>query len=234
VPWLTPSFTWRERVGQGPGPAGTGEAGELAGAAGADDAGALLAGGAEVALPPAVVLEELPHPAASTAAQVSTTAGNARRARSRVVSITVPSERVGSVSRLSVMTLAPALRLWPSPARHNGYVIVIEPERFEEMVVVALDGLPEQLGEMMRNVAVTVEHGPGPRGLLGLYQGVPLTSRTTYYAGVLPDRIVIYRRAICAICRTEEEVADQVRRTVIHEVAHHFGIGDERLRELGW
>ena len=113
-------------------------------------------------------------------------------------------------------------------------MILIEPERFEEMVVAALDGLPEQLGEMMRNVAVTVEHGPGPRGLLGLYQGVPLTSRTTQYAGVLPDRIIIFRRAICAICHSEEEVADQVRRTVIHEVAHHFGIGDERLRELGW
>ena len=113
-------------------------------------------------------------------------------------------------------------------------MILIEPERFEEMVVAALDGLPEQLGSMMRNVAVTVEHGPGPPGLLGLYQGVPLTSRTTQYAGVLPDRIIIYRREICAICRTEEEVAGQVRRTVIHEVAHHCGIGDERLRELGW
>jgi len=113
-------------------------------------------------------------------------------------------------------------------------VIVVEPERFEEMVVVALDGLPEQLGTLMQNVAVTVEHGPGPRGLLGLYQGVPLTSRTTQYSAVLPDRIIIYRQAICAICRTEEEVAEQVRRTVIHEVAHHFGIGDERLRELGW
>jgi len=113
-------------------------------------------------------------------------------------------------------------------------VIDVEPERFEEMVVAALDGLPEDLGRLMRNVAVTVEHGPGPRGLLGLYQGVPLTSRTTQYAGVLPDRITIYRLAICAICRTEDEVADQVRRTVIHEVAHHFGIGDARLRELGW
>ena len=113
-------------------------------------------------------------------------------------------------------------------------MIVVEPERFEEMVVVALDGLPEQLGTLMQNVAVTVEHGAGPRGLLGLYQGVPLTSRTTQYSAVLPDRIIIYRQAICAICRTEEEVAEQVRRTVIHEVAHHFGIGDERLRELGW
>ncbi len=98
----------------------------------------------------------------------------------------------------------------------------------------ALDGLPEELGQLMSNVAVTVEHGPGPRGLLGFYQGVPLTSRTTQYAGVLPDRIVIYRQAICAICRTEDEVAGQVRRTVIHEVAHHFGIDDGRLTELGW
>ena len=113
-------------------------------------------------------------------------------------------------------------------------MIVVGPERFEEMVVAALDELPEQLGALMQNVAVTVEHGPGPPGLLGLYQGVPLTSRTTQYSAVLPDRIIIYRQAICAICRTEEEVADQVRRTVIHEVAHHFGIGDERLRELGW
>ena len=150
------------------------------------------------------------------------------------MSITVPSDWVGSVSRVTVMTLAPAPRLHPSPARDNGYVIVIEPERFEEMVAAALDGLPERLGDMMRNVAVTVEHGPGRPGLLGLYQGIPLTSRTSQYAGVLPDRITIHRRAICAICDTEPEVVEQVRRTVIHEVAHHFGIDDARLTELGW
>ena len=98
----------------------------------------------------------------------------------------------------------------------------------------ALDGLPDDLGRLMRNVAVTVEHDAGPPGLLGLYQGIPLTSRTTNYAGVLPDRITIYRVAISQICRTEDEVVDQVRRTVIHEVAHHFGIDDERLEELGW
>jgi predicted Zn-dependent protease with MMP-like domain len=63
---------------------------------------------------------------------------------------------------------------------------------------------------------------------------VPLTSRTSGYAGVLPDRITIYRLAICAICGTEDEVVEQVRRTVIHEVAHHFGIDDARLDELGW
>jgi predicted Zn-dependent protease with MMP-like domain len=110
----------------------------------------------------------------------------------------------------------------------------IEPGRFEEMVAAALDGLPEDLGTHMRNVAVTVQHEPGPPGLLGLYQGVPLTSRTSGYAGVLPDRITIYRQAICAICDSEQDVAGQVRRTVIHEVGHYFGIDDKRLRELGW
>src|SRR3974390_3002028 len=115
-----------------------------------------------------------------------------------------------------------------------GLVVQVEPERFEEMVGGALDGLPQDLGRLMRNVAVTVEHGPGPPGLLGLYQGVPLTSRTTHYAGVLPDRITIYRLALCAVCWTAEEVREQVRRTVIHEVGHHFGIDDGRLRELGW
>src|SRR5579862_8819120 len=122
----------------------------------------------------------------------------------------------------------------PVGCGHNELVVEVEPERFEEMVAAALDELPEELGQQMSNVAVTVEHRPGPPGLLGLYEGVPLTSRTTGYAGVLPDRITIYRQAICAACRTEQEVSDQVRRTVIHEVAHHFGIDDERLSELGW
>ena len=116
----------------------------------------------------------------------------------------------------------------------NGLVIEVEPGRFEDMVVTALDGLPEELGQLMRNVAVTAGHRPGPPGLLGLYEGIPLTSRTSQYAGVLPDRITIYRQAICAICRTGQEAGDQVRRTVIHEIAHHFGIDDNRLSELGW
>jgi len=102
------------------------------------------------------------------------------------------------------------------------------------MVGTALDGLPDELGRLMRNVAVMVEHGQGPPGLLGLYEGVPLTNRSTQYSGVLPDRITIYRRAICELCWSEAEVEAQVRKTVIHEVAHHFGISDDRLRELGW
>lgn len=113
-------------------------------------------------------------------------------------------------------------------------MIEVSPARFEEMVEAALDSLPERLGRLMSNVAVMVQHEPGPPGLLGLYEGIPLTSRTTGYAGVLPDRITIYRLAICAVCETENEVIDQVRRTVVHEVGHHFGISDTRLTELGW
>ncbi len=113
-------------------------------------------------------------------------------------------------------------------------MITVAPEAFEQMVATAMDSLPRQFGDLIKNVAVLVEHGPGPRGLLGLYEGVPLTSRTTGYAGVLPDRITIYQQAICAICSSEAEVIEQVRRTVIHEVGHYFGISDQRLRELGW
>ena len=116
----------------------------------------------------------------------------------------------------------------------NGQVVEVAPGRFEEMVEAALDGLPPELGRLMSNVAVTVQHEPGPPGLLGLYQGIPLTRRTSGYAGVLPDRITIYRQAICAVCAGEDEVVTQVRRTVIHEVGHHFGITDARLRDLGW
>jgi predicted Zn-dependent protease with MMP-like domain len=113
-------------------------------------------------------------------------------------------------------------------------VIDVDADWFEDQVAWSLDGLPEELGSLMHNVVVRVEHDAGPPGLLGLYEGIPLTARGTGYAGVLPDVITIYRREICAICESEQQVADQIRQTVIHEVAHHFGIGDERLAELGW
>jgi predicted Zn-dependent protease with MMP-like domain len=114
-------------------------------------------------------------------------------------------------------------------------VIDVPVERFEQLVADALDGLPEGLGRLMRNVAVVVEDDSPEGDLLGLYQGVPLTERgATSYAGVLPDRITVYRRPMCARARTEAEVVGQVRVTVVHEVAHHFGMDDDRLRELGW
>ena len=102
------------------------------------------------------------------------------------------------------------------------------------MVGEALDGLPPELGRLMRNVAVTVDHDSTDLRLLGLYHGVPLTERTSHYSAVLPDRITIFHNAICSICDTEDDVIEQVRRTVIHEVGHHFGIDDFRLHELGW
>lgn len=108
-------------------------------------------------------------------------------------------------------------------------------DRFEDLVAEALDGLPEGLGERMDNVAVFVEDRPRQRGLLGLYHGVPLTERDGGYAGmVMPDRITIYREPILELCGSEAEVVHQVRVTVVHEVAHHFGIDDDRLHELGW
>jgi predicted Zn-dependent protease with MMP-like domain len=112
-------------------------------------------------------------------------------------------------------------------------MIEVSRTRFEEMVGTALDSLPPGLGRLMRNVAVVVEDGTDPY-LLGLYHGVPLTERSSHYSAVLPDKISIYRLAICARCDTEAEVVEEVRRTVVHEVGHHFGIDDERLHELGW
>ncbi|MBA2280117.1 MAG: metallopeptidase family protein [Acidimicrobiia bacterium] len=88
----------------------------------------------------------------------------------------------------------------------------------------------------MENVAVFVKDKSRQRGLLGLYQGVPLTVRGNSYGigGGTPDRITIFREPIVARCRTEAEVVRQVTITVVHEVAHHFGIDDRRLHELGW
>ena len=110
----------------------------------------------------------------------------------------------------------------------------VSSERFEELVADALGEIPEELGRLMDNVWVTVEDVPEEPGLLGLYEGVPLTERDAYGGMALPDRITLYRIPICAMSRTEDEVVEVVRDTVIHEVAHHFGIGDERLDELGW
>ena len=112
-------------------------------------------------------------------------------------------------------------------------MIDVEPGRFEDMVVEALDGLPEELGRLMQNVAVTVEHDPGPPGLLGLYEGIPLTERSSWYAGVRPDKISIYRGPLERIYGHDPELLQQmIRRVVLHEIAHHFGISDERLVEL--
>ncbi len=110
----------------------------------------------------------------------------------------------------------------------------VTPERFTQLVGEALDELPPELGELMQNVAVVVDDVSPPSGLLGLYEGIPLTERYEYGGLALPDRITVFRRAICAACDSDDEVVEQVRITVVHEVAHHFGIDDDRLDELGW
>ncbi len=106
---------------------------------------------------------------------------------------------------------------------------------FEELVTDALDSLPEELGRAFRNVAVLVEdEQEGQPNLLGLYEGVPLTERGQWYSGVLPDRVTIFRLPILRRCATYADVVNEVRVTVVHELAHHMGIDDDRLDELGW
>ena len=111
---------------------------------------------------------------------------------------------------------------------------VVTEERFEELVADALDGLPEWVRDRMENVDVLIAPAspPGRPHMLGLYEGIPLTRRGIGYGGVLPDRITLFREPIMHGARTEEEVRRRVRHTVVHEIAHFFGISDDRLREI--
>lgn len=112
----------------------------------------------------------------------------------------------------------------------------MDAERFEALVAEALDAVPPELARLIDNVAVFVEdESPDDPDLLGIYEGIPHTERSDYGLGfVMPDRIVIYRLPICAMCDTEDEVVEEVLVTVVHELAHHFGIDDEQLERLGW
>jgi predicted Zn-dependent protease with MMP-like domain len=114
-------------------------------------------------------------------------------------------------------------------------VVRMDPQRFDELVSEALDLIPPELAAAMDNVAVLVaDRHPEDAELLGLYEGVALTERDSDYAGSLPDTITIYRDALLDACVSADEVVDEVAITVIHEIAHHFGIDDNRLEELGW
>jgi predicted Zn-dependent protease with MMP-like domain len=106
--------------------------------------------------------------------------------------------------------------------------------RFEQLVDEALDEVPDELWARFDNVAVVVEDAhPEEPDLLGLYEGIPLTERWDY-AGALPDRISIYRLALCAMCADEDELVEEIAITVVHELAHHVGIDDDQLHEWGW
>jgi predicted Zn-dependent protease with MMP-like domain len=120
----------------------------------------------------------------------------------------------------------------------------MDSQQFDKLVTQAIEGLPEEFRERLENVDIVVadmptraqmKHLKGKRTemLLGLYEGVPLTSRTHGYGLVMPDKITIFQRSIEAICRNEAQIIDEVRRVVRHEIAHHFGISDDRLNELG-
>jgi len=109
-------------------------------------------------------------------------------------------------------------------------------DAFEELVVDELDRLPDDMVERLDNVVFVVEDRPedGSLDLLGLYDGLALTERTQYGMGELPDRIVVYREPHLAACDDEDELRDEVHTTLVHEIAHFFGIDDEQLHELGW
>jgi predicted Zn-dependent protease with MMP-like domain len=111
----------------------------------------------------------------------------------------------------------------------------MSPQRFDELVSDALDLIPPKLAEATDNVVVLVaDRNADEPDLLGLYEGIALTERDSWYAGSLPDTITIYREALLDICDDEQQVVDEVAITVIHEIAHHFGIDDDRLHQLGW
>lgn len=111
----------------------------------------------------------------------------------------------------------------------------MDPHEFDDLVAGALDLIPADLADAIDNVVILVEgRNLEDPELLGLYEGVALTERDSSYAGSLPDTITIYRDALLEMCQSCDEVAEQVRITVIHEIGHHFGIDDDRLHQLGW
>jgi predicted Zn-dependent protease with MMP-like domain len=115
--------------------------------------------------------------------------------------------------------------------------IDMPPEQFDALVDQALDGIPDELARLVRNVVVLVEDEPPedePDDLLGLYDGVALTERDGTLLPQLPDRIFVFRGPLLDLCDSEVQLVEEVRITVVHEIAHHFGIDDHRLHELGY
>lgn len=125
---------------------------------------------------------------------------------------------------------------WRTMPQWTGKVVgveAIDAESFEILVAEALESIPDELRAEMENVAIIVDDESPPGPLFGLYEGIPLTERG-YYAGASPDRITLFLATICQSANSPEELARRVRVTLLHEVGHYFGIGEARLRELGW
>ncbi len=123
-----------------------------------------------------------------------------------------------------------------APGDGSGGRLRIDAEAFEQLVVDELDLLPDDMVEGLDNIVFVVEDRPedGSLDLLGLYDGLALTERDRYGMGELPDRIIVYREPHLAQCADEDELRDEVHTTLVHEIAHFYGIDDERLHELGW
>lgn len=116
-------------------------------------------------------------------------------------------------------------------------MLAIDRSEFEELVSRALDDVPPQLLSLAQNLVVLVEAEPPAHeeaDLLGLYEGIPLTERDGSYSGVLPDHIRIFQGPLQRMCSSHDEVVDEIRITVVHEIAHHFGIDDDKLHALGY
>lgn len=112
----------------------------------------------------------------------------------------------------------------------------MDAEAFEALVVEQLDALPDDMVDGLENVVFVVEDRPddGSLDVLGLYDGVALTERDTYGFGEMPDRIILYRESLLGHCADLDELRDEIHVTLVHEIAHYYGIDDERLHDLGW
>ena len=134
------------------------------------------------------------------------------------------------LERAAYVVLGPA-RAWQAVA-----VVEMEAAEFEQAVGDALDAVPAELMALLDNVVFLIEAEPPPDDpdLLGVYDGTPLTERGDGWAGALPDRITIFRGPLTRMCEDRDDLLDEIAVTVVHEIAHHFGIDDSRLHELGW
>ena len=132
-----------------------------------------------------------------------------------------------------------------SPWNRRPAMVSLSTTEFEALVEQALTDLPTEIVQHMDNVAITVADWPSAselqrarvapaHQLFGLYEGIPLTKRGAHYHLIAPDRIILYRGPLLAACHTLSALREQIRRTVVHEIAHHFGIGEARIRELGY
>lgn len=123
-----------------------------------------------------------------------------------------------------------------APADRGDLLMQMDADAFERLVVDELDRLPDDMVDGLDNVVFIVEDRPedGSLGLLGLYDGLALTERDRYGMGEMPDRILVYREPHLAVCENVADLRDEVHTTLVHEIAHFYGIDDDRLHELGW